>query len=228
MLPGPAVQYSDMPRTCRLRAISRLGLALLAVLVLGAGIARAGSGTIAQQATATATGGQFTRVGLAPLRDDGKLRDGAAELLAIWQAQLEQEFPEVEFVPVDPEALDLPDGPLLLDEAIDLGAHYGVQALLTGVFGGVEVVGGTWPNAGSSFPSAKGAMSWRLVESRKGLLVADGSVDFRRPKAYSSRTKDSAQLARRVMQDLAREATAQLGGTGALAGTQREQEAQDE
>ncbi len=213
-----------MLRVRTLHLIRCLGLALLAALSLRAGTALAEGGTLAESADAAASSGQFTRVGLAPLRDDGGLRDGAADLLTIWQAQLEKELPEVEFVLVDPAALDLPAGPLLLDEAVKLGAHFEVEALLTGVFGGVEITGGTWPNAGSSYPTAKGAMSWRLVECQTGLVVADGIADFDKPKAYSARTKDTAQLARRVLQDLARAATQQLVASGALAGTVRPQE----
>lgn len=173
------------------------------------------------EAAAPPTGAvaQFTRVGIVPLKDEGNLRGGAEDLLSIWQAQLEKRFDEVEFVLADPTELGLPAGPLLLEEAVKVGEYYKVEALLTGTFGGVEITGGNWPNAGSSYPSAKGAMSWRLVECGTGLLITDGVVDFGSPKSYSPRVKDSTELARRVLQDLAREAVAALAKSGALAGT---------
>jgi hypothetical protein len=203
-----------------------LSLLCAALWLAGAaGLARADGGTLAEPADTAASTGQFTRVGIAPLKDASKLRGGADDLLSIWQAQLKQAFPEVEFVLVDPSVLDLPAGPLLLEEAVKLGQHYDVHALLTGVFEGVEVTGGTWPNAGASFPSAKGAMSWRLVECETGVLVADGVIEPRKPKAYSPRIKDTAELCRRVLQDLARDATAALKDAGALAGTARREEA---
>jgi hypothetical protein len=203
--------------------ITRLSLCWLSVafgLALAGRPALADGGTIAPPAPPALATGQFTRVGLVPLKDEGQLRGGATDLLSIWQAQLTKEFPEVEFVLADPAALDLPAGPLLLDEAVELGAHYEVQALLTGVFGGVEITGGTWPNAGASFPTAKGVLSWRLVDCTSGLLAADGVVDFDKPKAYSPRVKDTAELTRRVLQDLAREAVAALEASGWLAGTE--------
>ncbi len=145
----------------------------------------------------------FARVGIVPLRDEGNVRNGAQRLTKMLRARLAAHYEDVDFFIVDLEDTDIPPGPLLLKEAVELCDRTGADALLEGVFGGVEVVGGTWPNRGSDFPMARGYLSWRLVEGSGGMLVSDGKIDPDKPKVYSERIRSTKELQTRVLQDLA-------------------------
>lgn len=146
----------------------------------------------------------LTRVGIVPLRDDGNVRDGAERLTSMLAARLGAQFESTEFFIVElDDDDDQPAGPLLLKEAVDLGRETGADALLDGVFGGVEIVGGTWPNKGGDHPQARGFLRWRLVDGATGLLITDGRVDPEKPKVYSQRIRTLKRLQTRVLQDLA-------------------------
>lgn len=207
-----------------------LTAALLLALAPAALCAQGSGGLLTQDTGVDAARArpQLARIGLVPLADESKIRGGGEELDSILLARLEDHFEDVEFVAVDPGVIGIKNGaPLLLEDAAELGVHYGVDALLTGTFIGVDIVGGTWPNHGADFPSAQGWLRWRLVGCAQGLLLADGTVDFGKPRIYSQRVKDTAQLRRRVMQDLADEALEQLEGIGELAGTARPADDED-
>jgi hypothetical protein len=184
---------------------------LLAAAPLGAGAAQPEAG--------------FTRVGIVPLRDESGIRDGAKKMTELLRAHLAQRFKGVEFVLVDPAELDLPDGPLLLDEAVRAGEHFKVQALIDGVFQGVEIQGGVWPTLASDTPLARGFLRWRLVECAEGIVVTDGAIHPKRYKVYPKRVRSAEDLERKVMQDLARAAGDALEESGAFAREKKEEEA---
>lgn len=144
------------------------------------------------------------KVGIVPLRDDAEQPKLAVKLAAMLKARLGARFKKVSFEIVDPAKLGsgLTDGPLLLDEAVKLGRKAGVDALLDGVFGGVQIAGGSWPSMTASFPEARGKLRWRLVECGEGLLLADGDIRPEHYKAYSQRIRSEGELQRRVLQDL--------------------------
>jgi len=202
--------------TSRLAAVLAGGL-LCALLAVALQPARAQD---AAQPAAGAASEQYARIGVAPLRDEGNVHDGAALLTEMLAGRLGARFDHVEFVPVDPAEAGLGDGPLLLDEARQLGAHYQVEALLDGVFLGVEIVGGTWPNVGSDLPMARGMMRWRLVDCGTGLLALDGKVAPKKAKFYPKAVRTEEDLVSRVMQDMVAQVGDDLEAAGLLAGTE--------
>jgi hypothetical protein len=171
---------------------------------------------------------QYAHIGIVPLRDEGNVRDGAEELSAMLAGRLDAYFPEAEFILLDPGEEGFPPGPVLLDEAVEYGTEFGVDALIDGVFGGVEIAGGTWPNAGSDVPMARGELRWRLVECGEGLLVADDHVLPEKHKIYSKRITDTDELVERVMQDLVAAVAALLEERGLVAGTELPESEEDE
>jgi hypothetical protein len=198
----------------------KYGLWLAAVLTF----CMTAHGTAAQEPTHAAdadAAAQFARVGVVPLRDDGNIRDGAQQLTEMLAGRLDGRFEEVEFIIVDPAVIGLKCGPVLLEEAVELGSEYEVEALLDGVFCGVEIVGGTWPNLGSDLPLARGVMRWRLVECAEGMLVIDGEIAPRKPQFYPKRIRTEEELINRVMQDLVAKVGDDLEAGGILAGTEQ-------
>lgn len=169
--------------------------------------------------TAVAPAVQYARIGIVPLRDESDIRNGAADLASMLAGRLGERFKSAEFIEVDPGIIGLEHGPVLLEEAVELGAEYGCDALLDGVFGGVEIVGGTWPNTASDTPQARGELTWRLVECSAGRLVVDGTVKPLKPKVYSARIRSSEQLIRRVMQEMVAVVGDELEEGGWPAGT---------
>jgi hypothetical protein len=203
--------------TSRLAAVLA-GSLLCALLATALQPARAQDA--AQPAAADATLAQYARVGVVPLRDEGNVHDGAALLTAMLAGRLGARFDQVEFVAVDPAEAGLGNEPLLLNEAKQLGAHYQVEALLDGVFLGVEIVGGTWPNIGSDLPMARGMLRWRLVDCRTGLLALDGKVAPKKAKFYPKAVRTEEDLVSRVMQDMVAQVGDDLEAAGLLAGTE--------
>jgi len=206
------------------KSTSRLA-AVLAGSLLCALLAAAAQPARSQQAgqsfgAASAAPAQYARIGVVPLRDEGNVHDGAVQLTEMLAGRLGARFEQVEFVPVDPAAAGLGDGPLLLDEAVQLGAHYEVDALLDGVFLGVEIVGGTWPNVGSDLPMARGMLRWRLVDCATGLLALDGQVAPKKAKFYPKSVRTEEDLIGRVMQDMVAQVGDDLEAGGMLAGTE--------
>ena len=199
----------------QIRLIHVITLALVLAVALARSVP-AGTGTnIAERETPV----QYSVVGIVPFHDRGDVREGAERFIEILQARLAARFEEVEFIVVDPEKVDAETGPLLLDEAVKLGSEYGCDALVDGVFYGVEIVGGTWPNTASDTPEARGKLKWRLVECSGGSLLLDGRLDPGKPKVYSRRIRSEDELIRRVMQGMAAEVGDRLGESGFLAGT---------
>lgn len=185
--PGVRVQF-----TVEMRSVPPIAFCLGIVLLLSAtGVAD------------SAPAPELKRIAVVPLRDEGNVRDGAARLTSMLQAKLAARFEGVEFFIVEPAADGLPPGPLLLEEAIELCRESGADALLDGVFGGVEIVGGSWPNNGGDHPQAKGFLRWRLVDGTDGLLIQDGVIDPDKHKVYPQRIRSTKELQSRVMQDLA-------------------------
>jgi hypothetical protein len=158
------------------------------------------------------------RIGIVPLRDEGNVRNGAERLSSMLQARLEAKFEEAEFFVVELDEKDQPSGPLLLKEAVELCSETGADGLIDGVFGGVEIVGGTWPNKGGDHPQARGFLRWRLVDGSDGMLIMDGRIEPEKPKVYSPRIRSTRQLQTRVLQDLADEVVAALEGCPRLPG----------
>jgi hypothetical protein len=155
-------------------------------------------------------------IGVVPLRDEAEQPRLAARLSEMLAARLGARFEDVDFVAVDPALLGsgLSDGPLLLDEAVELGRLAGVDALLDGVFGGVQISGGSWPTRAASAPEARGKLRWRLVECAEGLLLADARIEGDKYKAYSQRIRTEDELQRRVLQDLVLEVGDELERAG--------------
>lgn len=150
------------------------------------------------------------RIGIVPLRDEGNVRNGAERLTAMLRARLEARFEQAEFFVVELDEAEQPSGPLLLKEAVELCRETGADGLIDGVFGGVEIVGGTWPNKGGDHPQARGFLRWRLVDGATGLLITDGSIEPEKPTVYSPRIRSTQKLQTRVLQDLADEVVAAL------------------
>lgn len=150
-------------------------------------------------------------VGIIGFEDEGNVRDGASLLTKAVEVRLKSRFEEVEFIPVSEEILDGIPRPLLLDEAVELGAKVGVQAILDGTFEGIEIAGGTWPNLGSDRPQAKGKARWRLVGCEKGIVLVDGVYSPDKPVIYSGSIRTEKQLIRRVTQDIAGSIAEKLG-----------------
>jgi hypothetical protein len=195
---------------CTSRLVAVLAGSLLIALLCAAAAA----------ADADAAAAQYARVGVVPLRDEGNVHDGAVQLTEMLAGRLGGRFDQVEFVLVDPAELDLGDEPLLLAEAVELGAHFEVDALLDGVFLGVEIIGGTWPNLGSDLPMARGMMRWRLVDCASGLLAQDGKVAPKKAKFYPKAVRTEEDLVNRVMQDMVAKVGDDLEAGGMLAGTE--------
>jgi hypothetical protein len=164
----------------------------------------------------------LTRVGIVPLRDDGNVRNGAQRLTSMLAARLAARFEETEFFVIELDDTDPPEGPLLLAEAVELCRETGADALVDGVFGGIEVVGGTWPNKGGDHPQARGFLRWRLVDGVSGLLITDGVIDPDKPQVYSQRVRTLKQLQTRVLQDLADAVVEELEGCERLPGGEEE------
>jgi len=199
---------------------SRLAPVLVCGLISALAVAlSAARQAAAQEPPADAVPVQYARVGVVPLRDEGNIRDGADKLSEMLAGRLSGRFDEVEFVLIKRDE-DGDNEPLLLDEAVKLGKEQGVDALLDGVFQGIEIVGGTWPNQGSDLPMARGMMRWRLVDCSTGLLALDGKVAPRKPKCYPMRIRTEEELISSVMQDMVAEVGTGLEEAGILAGTE--------
>lgn len=160
----------------------------------------------------------FTRIGVLPLTDKGAVRDGAVQLTAMLKDRLGARFEGVVFIAIDLPAARLEGEPALIENAAKLGQQFDVQALLDGVFGGVDISGGCWPNHGSDMPEARGVLRWRLIECASGQLAAEGDIAPRKPQVYSQRIRTEAALVRSVMQGLVEEVGDALEGAGLLAG----------
>ena len=162
----------------------------------------------------------YTSVGVIPLHDASNIHEGAMLLTEMLAARLDERFEDAEFILLDAEAVEPARWPLLPDEAVELGDELGVDALLDGVFGGVEIVGGTWPNLGSDVPQARGDLRWRLIDCETGRLVLARASGGRKPKIYSPRIRTTEHLIRQVMQDLVCAVGDELEEAVVLAGTQ--------
>jgi hypothetical protein len=162
---------------------------------------------------------QYSCVGILPVQNDSKLRGAAEQLTSRLATVLGERFEEVEFIIIEPDEQQEDNEPVLLKKAVKFGQQYEVEALLTGVFDGVEIVGGTWPNRGGDYPQARGFHHWRLVECSQGLLVADGAIKPDKPKIYPQRIRSSEELIKRVLQDIAVAQADDLEETALLLGT---------
>jgi hypothetical protein len=157
----------------------------------------------------------YTRIGVVLFMDDSRIHHGGEQFTEILLGRLNTRIKGVEFVMADPHEIGIKAGPLQPDEARELGAKLDVQALLDGIFSGVDIVGGTWPSLANDVPQAKGQARWRLLDAGTGVMARDGLVDPKRPKIYSRRVRNTDDLVRRVMQDMAEEICTALeaGGT---------------
>jgi hypothetical protein len=162
---------------------------------------------------------QYVSVVVIPLHEAGNVHEGASALTEMLVARLGARFEDVEFLLADAEEIEPAEWPVLPAEAINIGNDLGVDALLDGAFGGVEIVGGTWPNKGSDVPQARGRLNWRLLDCATGQLVLAGVAGAKRPQVYSPRIRSSEELARRVMQDLVTDVGDALEEAVVLAGT---------
>jgi hypothetical protein len=152
----------------------------------------------------------YTRIGVVLFLDDSRIRHGGEKFTEILLGRLGARIKGVEFVMADPHEIGIKAGPLQPDEARELGAKLGVQALLDGIFSGVDIVGGTFPSLGNDLPQATGRARWRLLDAGTGVLALDGLVDPERPKIYPKRVRNTDDLVRRVMLDMAEEICAAL------------------
>lgn len=210
-------------RTIRWMAISRLsvsamlqtyfrGSRLLLCLLL-AGLpgfaARADEGAANQAETQSpgAAAPQASRIGVVLLRDESGQPEQAKRLTQMLASRLAERFEGSEFIVIDPTDKDAGKNvsqrnPLLLDEAVALGQREGVQAVLDGSFGGVEISGGVWPSQTADFPQARGFLRWRVVDCQEGLIVADGEIRPKDFSTYPQRIRTEKELVQRVLGDL--------------------------
>ncbi len=88
----------------------------------------------------------YTRIGVVLFYNDSRIRDGGVKFTDILLGRLSVRLAGAEFVLADPAVIGVKYGPLQPDEAANLAQHYKVQALVDGIFSGIEIVGGTWPS----------------------------------------------------------------------------------
>jgi hypothetical protein len=157
----------------------------------------------------------YTRIGVVLFYNDSHIRDGGAKFTDILLGRLGVRLGGAEFVMADPAVIGVKYGPLQPDEASNLAQHYKVQALVDGIFTGIDIVGGTWPSQATGVPEAKGYARWRLLDAQSGMMVLDGTLDPKKPKLYSTRARDTDELIRFVMRDMAEEIAAALKDAGA-------------
>jgi hypothetical protein len=186
-------------------------LALLAPPVLAKDAPAAG----ADKPPAPHLDAPYTRIGVVKFFNDSHLRGGAEKFTEILLGRFSVRLAGAEFVLADPSVIGVKYGPLQPDEAVNLGQHYKVQALVDGIFSGIEIVGGTWPSQATGVPEAKGSARWRLLDTQTGTMVLDGTLDPKKPKLYSGRVRDTDELVRFVMRDMAEEIAAALKDAGA-------------
>lgn len=158
----------------------------------------------------------YTRIGIVTFLDDSRIHDGGAKFTDMLLARLGARITGAEFVLADPAQIGIKAGPLQPDEARELGAKAGVQALVDGIFSDIEIVGGTWPSLANNIPQAKGIARWRLLDAGTGMLLLSGRIDPDEPKIYSRRVRNSDELIRLVMQDMAEEIAAALKAAKAV------------
>jgi hypothetical protein len=158
----------------------------------------------------------YTRIGIVTFLDDSRINNGGKKFTEVLLGRLGARINGVEFVLADPQEIGVKAGPLQPDEACNLGAKLGVQALLDGIFSGVDIVGGTWPSIANNVPQAKGTARWRLLDAGTGMLMLDGRVEPEKPKLYSRRVRSTDDLVRLVMLDMAEEIGQALADGGAV------------
>lgn len=190
-----------------LRRPAPLCALLLGALLCSAAAPDTGAGNQAESASPAAQTKQVSRIGVVLLRDESGKPEQARRLTEMLASRLGDRFEGSEFVVLDPTDKDAAKNgsrrsPLLLDEAVALGQREGVQAVLDGTYGGVEISGGVWPSQTADFPQARGFLRWRVVDCQEGLIVADGEIKPKDFSTYPQRIRTEKELVQRVLGDL--------------------------
>ncbi len=197
------------------RHVSQLALgACVAMLALAMPCAAKDPG--ATKSDLPAIPAPYTRIGIVTFLDDSRVHNGGEKFTQVLLGRLGARIEGVEFILADPKEIGIKAGPLQPDEASNLGAKLGVQALLDGIFSDIDIVGGSWPSIANNIPQAKGSARWRLLDAGSGMLMLDGRVDPDRPKLYPKRVRSNDDLIRLVMLDMAEEIAVALQEAGAV------------